>query len=132
MIKILSVLMYNIEFTCISAEKNVSTFANAKATHIFFRKNIRVYAIFNDQSFNDTLTNDIVSFQQLSHGQLKFTEHRIDSIRIYFHVKWFQIFCLFLKYLLHAFMAEMIKINYYNSGNSVVDISKIVCFGWLL
>ena len=24
-----------------------------------------IYAIFNDQSFNDTLTNDIVSFEQL-------------------------------------------------------------------
>ena len=40
-------------------------FANAKATHIFFSKNIRIYAIFNDQSFNDMLTNNIVSFEQL-------------------------------------------------------------------
>ena len=40
-------------------------FANAKATDIFFSKNISVYVIFNDQSFNDTLTNDIVSFEQL-------------------------------------------------------------------
>ena len=39
---------------------------SSKATHIFFSKNINVYAIFNDQSFNDTLTNDIVSFEQLS------------------------------------------------------------------
>ena len=31
----------------------------------FFSKNIRVYAIFNDQSFNNTLTNDIASFEQL-------------------------------------------------------------------
>ena len=31
----------------------------------FFSKNISVYAIFNDQSFNDPLTNDIVSFEQL-------------------------------------------------------------------
>ena len=31
----------------------------------FFGKNISVYAIFHDQSFNDTLTNDIVSFEQL-------------------------------------------------------------------
>ena len=30
--------------------------------------NISVYAIFNDQSFNDTLTNDIVSFEQLGLG----------------------------------------------------------------
>ena len=39
--------------------------ANAKATHIFFSKNISVYAIFNDQSFNDMLTNDILSLEQL-------------------------------------------------------------------
>ena len=31
----------------------------------FFSKNISIYALFNDQSFNDTLTNDVVSFEQL-------------------------------------------------------------------
>ena len=31
----------------------------------FFSKNISVYAIFNDQRFNDTLTNGIISFEQL-------------------------------------------------------------------
>ena len=31
----------------------------------FFQKNISIYAIFNDQSFNDMLTNNIVSFEQL-------------------------------------------------------------------
>ena len=31
----------------------------------FFSKNISVYAVFNDQKFNDTLTNDMVSFEQL-------------------------------------------------------------------
>ena len=40
-------------------------FANAKATHIFFSKNISIYAIFNDQNFKDTLTNNIVSFEPL-------------------------------------------------------------------
>ena len=34
----------------------------AKATHIYSAK---ILAIFNDQSFNDTLTNNIVSFEQL-------------------------------------------------------------------
>ena len=34
----------------------------------FLSKNINVYAIFNDQSFNDTLTNDIVNFEQLDPG----------------------------------------------------------------
>ena len=36
-----------------------------KILTFFFCKNISVYAILNDQSFNDTLTNDIVSFEQL-------------------------------------------------------------------
>ena len=36
-----------------------------KLLTFFFSKNISVYAIFNDQSFNDTLTNDNVSFEQL-------------------------------------------------------------------
>ena len=40
-------------------------FANAKATHIFFSKNISVYAILTDQSFDNMLTNNIVSFEQL-------------------------------------------------------------------
>ena len=31
----------------------------------FFSKNISLYAIFNDQSFNNRLTNDIVSFEQM-------------------------------------------------------------------
>ena len=34
----------------------------------FFSKHISVYAIFNDQSLNDTLTNGIVSFEQLGPG----------------------------------------------------------------
>ena len=49
-------------------------FANAKPTHIFFSKNISVYAIFNDQSFNDILTNDIVSFEQLDPGKQRLSE----------------------------------------------------------
>ena len=36
----------------------------------FFSKNISVYAMFNDQSFNDTLTNDVVSFEQLGPERL--------------------------------------------------------------
>ena len=31
----------------------------------FFSINISTYAIFNDQRFNDTLTNDIVTFEKL-------------------------------------------------------------------
>ena len=35
----------------------------------FFSKNIHVFAIFNDQSFNDMLTNNIISFEQLGSGE---------------------------------------------------------------
>ena len=30
-----------------------------------FSKNISIYVIINDQSFKDTLTNDIISFEEL-------------------------------------------------------------------
>ena len=36
----------------------------------FFSKNISVFAICYDQSFNDTLTNDIVSVEQLGPGPI--------------------------------------------------------------
>ena len=41
-------------------------FANEKATHMFSAK-VLAYMPYlrNGQSFNDTLTNDIVSFEQL-------------------------------------------------------------------
>ena len=38
---------------------------NVSYSHLFFSKTIIVYAIFDDQRFNDTLTNGIVSFEQL-------------------------------------------------------------------
>ena len=46
------------------AEKNVST---AKATHIFSAKNFNIFAN-HDVNFNESLTNDIVSFEQLGPG----------------------------------------------------------------
>ena len=42
-------------------------------THDFLM-NISVYAIFNDQSFNNTLTSDIVSFEQLGPVLFVWTE----------------------------------------------------------
>ena len=38
-----------------------------------FSKNINLDAIFNDQSFNDSLTNNIVSFEQLGPDELLLT-----------------------------------------------------------
>ena len=43
----------------------MSSFCKCKSCSHFFRKNISIYAIFNDQSFNDTLNNNIVHFEQL-------------------------------------------------------------------
>ena len=42
-----------------------------KLLTFFFNKNISVYAIFNDQSFNDTLTNDRVLQWTLPTGKLE-------------------------------------------------------------
>ena len=58
----------------------MSSFCKCKSYSHFFSKNIRVHAIFNDQSFNDTLTKDIVSFDQLGpdcyHIYSKYSERR--------------------------------------------------------
>ena len=46
--------------------KNVSSLCECKSYSCFFSAKILAYMpIFNDQSFKDTLTNDIVSFEQL-------------------------------------------------------------------
>ena len=42
---------------------------------IFLSKNISVHAIFNDQSFNDTLTNDSDSFEQPGPDRLSVCVH---------------------------------------------------------
>ena len=57
-VKILTVLISTISNPPVFLLKNVSSFCKCK--------NISIYAIFNGQNFNDTLTNDIVSFEQLS------------------------------------------------------------------
>ena len=59
MVKMLTALVNTISNSVIFAEKNV-----AKMSH-FFSKNISVYAIFNIQSFNESLTNGILSFEHL-------------------------------------------------------------------
>ena len=54
----------------VSAISNSHAFLlkKCKATHIVQQKNITVYAICNDPSFNDTLTNGIISFEQMGPG----------------------------------------------------------------
>ena len=50
------------------ANSQVFLLKKCKSYSHFFSKNISVYAIFNDQSFNNALTNDMVSFEQLGPG----------------------------------------------------------------
>ena len=56
----LTVLVNTISDSQVFAEKM------QKLLTFFFSKNISLYAISNDQSFNNTLTNDIVIFKQPS------------------------------------------------------------------
>ena len=59
---LLTVLVSTITNSQVSLLNNVSIFCKL---HFFFSKNISINAIFNNQNFDDTLTNDIVSFEQL-------------------------------------------------------------------
>ena len=43
----------------------MSSFCSAKATHIFFSKKFQHICVSLDVNFNESLTNDIVSFEQL-------------------------------------------------------------------
>ena len=53
----------------------------------FFSKTISVYAISNDPSFNDTLTNDIVSFEQLGPDHIRIYKLPYDDT--YCSIQWF-------------------------------------------
>ena len=65
-VKMLTVLVSTISNSQVFLlKKNVSSFCKCKSYSHFFSKHFSIYAIFNDQSFNATLTNDILSFEQL-------------------------------------------------------------------
>ena len=67
---LLGVKMLTVPVSTIS-NSQVFLLKKCKSYSHFFSKNIRVYTIFNDQSFNNIcmLDNDIVSFEQLGPGQ---------------------------------------------------------------
>ena len=69
-VKMFTVLVKIISNSQIFLLKNMSSFCECKSYSHFFSKNIRVFAILNNQSFNNTLTNDIVRFEQLGPGNL--------------------------------------------------------------
>ena len=64
MVKMLTVLVSTISNSQLFLLKNASSFCKCKSYSHFFSKNIS-NAIFIGQSFNDMLTKDIVSFEQL-------------------------------------------------------------------
>ena len=67
MVKMLTVLVSTISNSQVFLlKKNVSSFRKCKSYSHFCSKNINIYAIFNDQRFYDTLTNDIVGFEQVN------------------------------------------------------------------
>ena len=61
-------------------------FAKAKATHIFLSENNSEYAVSNDQSSNDTLTNDIISFEQVGPGLV--ANCRPWSAQMFWHIEF--------------------------------------------
>ena len=65
MVNSLTILVSTIFNSQVFLLKNVSSFCKCKSYSHFFSKNISIYAIFDDKKFNDTLTNNIASFEQL-------------------------------------------------------------------
>ena len=60
MVKMLTVLVHRISNSqVILLKKKKKSYSHS------FSKNSSIYTILIDQSFNDTLTNDIVSFEQM-------------------------------------------------------------------
>ena len=59
-VKMFSVLVCTISNSQVFLLKNVSSFCKCKSYSHFFSKNISIYAIFNDLSFNDMLTTSLV------------------------------------------------------------------------
>ena len=53
----------------------MSSFCILKTYSHFFSKNISLDTIFNDQGFNNLLTNDIFSFEQLGPNYPSYLEH---------------------------------------------------------
>ena len=84
----------------------------------FFSKNISIYAIFNDQSFNDTLTNDIVSFEQLGPDcfiQIFDTKSQIEweTVQIQILQSDYFGYCMHLLEFLPFYTGEIIFVTYY-------------------
>ena len=78
----------------------MSSFCNAKATHIFSAKNFSIFA-YHIVNFNESLTNDVVSFEQLGPGfDLKpvlFLFYKLYSVKRLHFVSFIIIFAFSFK-----------------------------------
>ena len=74
---VLSDSIYNI--LIFSAEKNMSSFC--KSYSHFFSKKFQHICISLDVNFNESLTNDVVSFEQLGPGVLYLLQHYLTHCR---------------------------------------------------
>ena len=85
MVKMRTVLVSTVSISQAFLLKNVSSFFYifCKRYSHFFSKNIRFYAIFNDQTFNDMLTNGIICFEQLGLGALFHTDTFCSVRRVF-------------------------------------------------
>ena len=61
----------------------MSSFCTAKATHIFFSKKFQHICVSLDLNFNESLTNDVVSFEQLGPGLEKDRFHWLSRISLW-------------------------------------------------
>ena len=79
MVRMLTVLVSTISNSQVFLLKKCKELLQTQSYSHFFSKNISGYAIFNDQSFNDTLTNDITSFEQLGlvHYNIQWYKYRV-------------------------------------------------------
>ena len=68
MVKMLTVLVSRISNSQVFLLKKCEQLLQMQKLLTFFSKNISINAIFNDQSFNNTVSNNIVSFEQLGPG----------------------------------------------------------------
>ena len=78
-VKMLTVLVSIISNSQVFLLKKCEQLLQMQSYSHFFSKNIRICSMFNDQSFNDTLTNDIVSFEQLGPGVQIFRLNKVNK-----------------------------------------------------
>ena len=115
-------------------KKNVSSFCKCKSYSHFFSKNISMYAIFDDQRFNDTVTNHIVSFEQLGPGYLLFSQIIMQNIKalvqmlflssmahkVMFGFFCFFFFCFFCFYFCLFFFKRALFYKYRSAGKEKI------------